>query len=1104
MSIAILRRLPGSYFLSLLILTFAVASFAAPRKAFAQTELASVYGRVTDQNGGVIVGTEVEIRNVETNESVTRTTNQDGLYTISSLHPGHYVISARKPGFKVVTVTQLDLNVQDNVIRNFTLEIGSVSETITVKAETVNMNTTDATVSTVVDRQFAENLPLNGRSFQTLIELTPGVVLNNNQGQFSVNGQRGASNYWMVDGVSANVGISFLGAPGNGLSGSVGAFSVLGGTNSNVSVDAMQEFRIQTSTYAPEFGREPGAQISIVTRSGTNQFHGTAFDYLRNNVLDASDWFVNFSNLPRPAERQNDFGGTFSGPVIKDRTFFFFSYEGLRLRLPQATISVVPDDASTPGGIDLRGNASAAIQPFLNAFPLPNSGSPEILQRCDPATDPSCPASGLKPSGTALFKASYSNPASLDAYSIRIDHKLTDKINVFGRYSYSPSNDFVRGLGTALSVVRTVVGSTESATAGATWVITPEVTNDLRFNYSRSGGKTGYTLDNFGGAVPLPLSTLQSSNVLPSPFTLQNSLFVFEVPSSTGQYISAGKTQENVQHQINLVDGLSVQRGSHTLKFGVDYRRLAPVFAPQLYEQRNVFRDMLDAANGTLQESVVSDSNGVTILFHNFGAYAQDTWMVRPRLTVTYGLRWDLDFSPTTASGPSFAAVTGFNLNDFSNLALAPLGTPLFQTSYGNFAPRVGVAYQLSQSQGWQTVLRGGFGVFYDLATQEIGDTVLAHNYPLGAAAFSTGTFPLSSTDAAPPAIQPQSLASQVFFATDPHIRAPYTLQWNVAVEQGLGEKQSVTASYVGSVGRRLLQSELFFAPNANFAFVDATSNGGTSNYNALQMQFQRRLSHGLQVLASYTWSHSIDTGSFGSFTDGSIMNLNQLRGSSDFDVRNAFSAALTYDFPAPRINAFTNALLRGWSTENIILIQSAPPVDIVDPSFQQFLNGNSLVNVRPDIVPGQPIYLHGAQCTAAFQALGVLASGQSCPGGQGINPLAFTDPPIDPSTGLPLRQGDLGRNRLRGFGYKQWDFAVHREFPIHESLRLQFRAEMFNVLNHPNFGPPDNFLFDQFFGLATNTLAQSSGAGVGGANLNALYQIGGPRSIQFALKLIF
>src|SRR6266513_669323 len=312
-----------------------------------QNPYATVTGRVVDPANATIVGDKVEIVNSETGVKYSVETNSEGIYTIPSLQPGIYRMEVSKPGFKALLKPDIILHVQDVIAINFSLPLGSISETVTVTGGAPLINTESAAVSTVVDRNFAENLPMNGRSFQTLIQLSPGVVAipSNplNGGQFSINGQRGSSNYWMVDGVSANVGIG-VAAGGNGLGGSLGSFSVLGGTNSLVSVDSLEEFRIQTSTYAPEFGRTPGGQISIATRSGTNQFHGTLFDYFRNDVLDANNWF-NTSVTPRLAkaeERQNDFGGTLGGPILKDRTFFFFSYEGLLLRLPQTALSTVP------------------------------------------------------------------------------------------------------------------------------------------------------------------------------------------------------------------------------------------------------------------------------------------------------------------------------------------------------------------------------------------------------------------------------------------------------------------------------------------------------------------------------------------------------------------------------------------------------------------------------------------------------------------------------------------------------------------------------------------------------------------------------------------
>src|ERR1700733_4570391 len=374
--------------------------------ALAQLETATVSGQVADPSGLTVAGAHVKLVDIDRDTSAIAITSNSGLYTFASVRPGRYRMEVNAAGFRIVNVTGLTLNVQDHIEQNFRLQIGSVAESVTVEANAQQVNTTDATVSTVVDRQFAEKLPLNGRSFQTLIQLTPGVVLTANNGidtgQFSVNGQRASSNYWMVDGVSANIGISATSVPGNGLAGALGSSSVFGGTNSLVSVDALQEFRILTSTYAPEFGRTPGGQISIVTRSGTNKFHGSAFDYLRNDVFDASDWFNGYTNDPplrKAKERQNDFGGTVSGPIFKDETFFFFSYEGLRLRLPQTSLTTVPD-------LSARQNAVTATQPFINAFPF----------------DPNQPDLG---NGIAQFNASYSNPSTLDAYSLRVDQRIS-------------------------------------------------------------------------------------------------------------------------------------------------------------------------------------------------------------------------------------------------------------------------------------------------------------------------------------------------------------------------------------------------------------------------------------------------------------------------------------------------------------------------------------------------------------------------------------------------------------------------------------------------------------------------------------------------------
>jgi hypothetical protein len=335
----------------------------------------------------------------------------------------------------------------------------------------------------------------------------------------------------------------------------------------------------------------------------------------------------------------------------------------------------------------------------------------------------------------------------------------------------------------------------------------------------------------------------------------------------------------------------------------------------------------------------------------------------------------------------------------------------------------------------------------------------------------------------------------------DPNLKSPYTLEWNFALQQGLGGQESLTLSYVGSKGRSLLQTADVLAPSPTLAGVVLVTNAGVSDYDALQLEFQRRLSHGLQALVSYSWAHSIDTGSAGSYGNGAnalipALGTNANRGPSDFDIRNALSAGVTYDLPTPGINAIANAILRGWSIENTIHASSAPPVNVYDGSFS-FAN-LGVTEIRPDVTSGIPLYLYGSQYPG-----GKIFNNIPNEGGPGcVGP--FCPAPID-AQGNALRQGNLGRNALRGFGLLQWDFAAHREFAISESLKLQFRAEMFNLLNHPNFGQPNGDISQLQFGRSTQMLNQNlSGRQVGGGAFDPLYQIGGPRSIQLALKLMF
>jgi hypothetical protein len=447
---------------------------------------------------------------------------------------------------------------------------------------------------------------------------------------------------------------------------------------------------------------------------------------------------------------------------------------------------------------------------------------------------------------------------------------------------------------------------------------------------------------------------------------------------------------------------------------------------------------------------------------------------------LTYGLRWDVNpaIKGKSSSDDPFT-VTG--LNDPATIALASRGTPLYETTYGNVAPRIGLAYRLRGIHNEDAVLRAGFGLFYDLGQGSLGG--VSSFFPYIAVKIispSPTAFPLTAPNAAPPSLSTNPPVTTMLVA-DPHLKLPRTYQWNVAVEQSIRKSQTLSLTYVGAIGRDLLRT-VTLNVSQNFQTVQLTDNSATSDYHALQIKFQRRLSRGFQGLASYTFSHSIDISSTDAgnnrSTPTTISSPNLDRGDSDFDIRHTFTAGVTYDLPLFGSNKSLHAVLGGWSLNSFVFARSAAPVDIVGRSFSA---AGVRLDARPNVNTSLPLELFGSEFA----------------GGKILNRAAFSAAPAG-------EQGNLGRNVLRGFGAWQADVAAERQFHLTETLRLRFRAEFFNMFNHPNFGNPVNTLTSPLFGRSTQTLANSLGSGGANGGLNPLYQIGGPRSIQFALKLQF
>lgn len=1028
-------------------LCLVLLSLLALCAAIAQSTSAVISGLVVDPNGRPIPGAAIEMVNDATGIRFPGLTNGDGIYDIPNLPPGPYRLQVSKPGFKTLIKPDIVLRTEDALAINFTLPVGATIETVTVKGEASSLDTESAAVSTVIDREFVGNLPLNGRSFNTLLQLTPGVViaqqpasgsLGGAPGQFSIGGQRTDANSFTVDGVSANFGVSTTGVySGDSGTGTAQAFSVLGGTSSLVSVEDLEEFRVETSSFAPEFGKTPGGQVMLTTRSGANDLHGGLYEYFRNDVMDANNWFANNAGEPRPAERHNDFGGFLGGPIVRNRTFFFLSYEGARLRLPQTTIT------QEPYLNDTTCVAPAAVAPLLLAFPKPTSDQ----------SDATC---------TGLFTGSYSNSATLDATSLRIDHTLSSRIALFARYNYAPSSMIARQY--ALSMLATTPVRTQTATVGLNMQLSHSVADTLRANYSEQDSDDINSLDTFGGAAP-PAASLLVGSLSPA-----DTLGEFDALDSN--FYATGPVERNRARQVDVIDNLDRSVGTHELKFGVDFRT---IYLDKIAYNSGVA--MLALSIPGLISSGAVDELGLThiapahFVTDSTSLFAQDSWKATPRLTVTWGLRWELDPAPRPRSGT--LAASWKDVNDPGQLALAPWGTPLWSTTWDDLAPRAGVAWRPAALAG--TVVRGGVGLFYDLGNGGAAD----------AAAFFPGSisrvlldvplpFAAQSSDLPAVSLGPPYPLVKAF---DPGLVLPRSWEWNLAVEKGFNGHQVVTVTYAGQKGQDQLRQQDYYQPNPDFASAFLfTNNSAWSNYNSLQVQYRAAISGRLQTLLNYTYSHSLDNASNDAVLGlaNTIVSAARDYASSDFDIRHSFSGAVTASAPAFAGPMFLRAIGQRWSLATVAVVRTGFPFNASYLGLSAATGGYAAV--RPDLVPGQPFWIRNPDAAK----------------GESLNPSAFSIPTIP-------RQGTESRNDIPGFGLSEIDCTLARTFPLFETWQLKFQADAFNIANHPNFADPEGVLNEGPTYLESTQMLNTA---LGG--LNPLFQEGGPRSLQLSLKLSF
>jgi hypothetical protein len=1041
----------------------------------AQTHRASIRGTITDPNRATVPGAEIKLTNQETGETRSVTSGDSGEYVVSALEPGIYQLRVSGTGFAVYGTT-FTLKVNQELRVDAQLDVG----TVTIDANLIASRITDlkkdsAALSTVIENRQVENLPLDGRNFYELTLLVPGAVpaapgsAGSVRGDFafSVNGAREDANNFFLDGVY-NVDPK------------LNSFAV------KPSVDAIREFEIATSSYDASFGRNPGGQVNVVTKSGSNDFHGSLYWFHRNAALDARNFFAPASE-PKPKYLRNQYGGSIGGPISENRTFFFADYEGGRSREGITRITNVPTAAERSGDFS-QSIFGVPINPFTGQ-PFVNGRIPDFMinpvGRAIAALYP-LPNRNV---ATQNFVSSPTQSDDTDSFDARLDHRFTANSNLVVRYSFGERDLFEPFTGPAFSLVPgfgdKVDRRNQNFMVGETHVFSPTLVNEARFAFTRVSSSIVQEASRTNLDVGLPV-------ISPRERDLGLSFITITGFSPLGD--EGNNPQNSVTNLYQIFDTATLVRGNHLIKLGGDIR----------YTQQNAFRDV--ESRGRLQfspfgqitfnalgdlllgfpllTSVAQVDNPQQLRTTSYNVFIDDSFRVTPRLTVNAGLRYEYNSPPVDASDRArvFDTVTRTIVTPGTN------GVPRggHEPDKNNFAPRVGLAWTIGD-QG-TTVLRAGYGVYYDQLPLAPGEA-LYFNSPLfdNNIFFSLPGLPLTLNDPFP-TFFPFPLPNSAF-AIQRDLRTGYMQHWNANIQQSLGASRILEVAYVGSKGTKLLTARdinqpqpsvlppglpVVPRPDPRFDDIDIIESRANSSYHSLQARFQQRLSRGLAALASYTWSKSLDDASnfFTSTGDANFpqnsYDLRSERGRSNFDVRHRFSLSYTYDLPFGHRqqyvanNGFLTTLLTGWQTFGILTLQSGAPFTVALLSeIDNSGTGRSLLgfgaNDRPNVLRNPTLSNPTPE--------------------RWFDTSAFVFPP-------PGTFGNAGRNILDGPGYQNFNASLVKRTAINERVNLQFRAEVFNLFNHPNFGFPDNFLGSPSFGRITSARD--------------------PRHIQFGAKLVF
>jgi hypothetical protein len=1058
---------------------------------------------VVDTTGAAVPDVTITVKNANTGLERTTITDAAGNFSIPELPIGTYDLTAKRTGFQTATVTGLGVEVAGERRVDVTLSPGRVEETVEVQATVPQVESTSNVLGGIIESKAVEDLPNNGRDFTKLLVLVPGATGDaggatdspGSFGLFSTNGNRGRSNNFLLDGTDMNDGYRNLPA--------INEAGVFGTPATILPVEAIAELAV-LSNFEAEYGRNSGAVVNIVTKSGTNEIHGSVFEFFRNNALDARNYF-NTKPDPQTALRNNQFGFALGGPVVKDKTFWFVNYEGQRERVGLNSIARVPDPREIAA---LGGPTNPVIARLLQRNPWPTPNRPV------PLFDPSP-------------NLSVTTPASNDVNSFiaKVDHSFRAGHQFTGRYYFGDSDQsFPLALlaGNVLPGYNTVTPTrVQLVSLSYVAVLSPTRTNEARFGYNRFA-EGFFPEDQSFNPSSIGLNTgVTNPQDFGLPFIrIRNDPQLGSAIAPAGATLSVPRAR--VDTNWHFIDNLSWKLTRHELKMGYEFRRtFVNAFFDAGYRGRLDFASLADFLAGNLSggRSARGDSRRGT--FQNSHAlYIQDSHRMSRSFTLNYGLRWD------------YYGVIGEERNRLSNFdprrGLVLVGSNgldrLYDRDWNNFSPRLSVAWDVT-GKG-KTVLRAGWGFFYDAYSQDFFVGQLPFNtFNPGPAYNPVGRAPILFSFSTVDTIQPgvpiftDFLDSDVF-AVDRNFRTPYIQNYNINLQQELFKHTVVQVGYVGSQGRKLIRYRDInqpvnpavstarpfdngpFAPSGGaFFYVNQLETTASSGYNALQASLSFRGLHGWTSEINWTWSHSIDNASDGQdYVANATQPENSYRadlerGPSNFDVRHRFVWTFSYDLP--KFTDRWTRLTQGWQVNGIVTLRSGQPFHV--NLFDDY-NGTGEFFPRPDLV-GNPYA--GTHTPDSFLNLSAFAV-----------PCRL-DPTGDGSAGacLPGTQhfGSLGRNALVGPDYRNFDFSIFKTTPITERVRLQLRAEFFNIFNHPNFASPlwPGFSADASF----NGIDPVTGRGIGFLPITVTPDVGlgnpflgggGPRNIQLALRLLF